>query len=101
MATRYDNIDSRVVDNKTVKSTKIVDIKPESSEDFYVISTIGDRFDLIANKYYKDTNLWYIIAAANPHVRRDTLFIEPGKQIRIPLPKSEVIKNIEKTNERL
>ena len=53
-------------------------------DDIYVVCQIGDRFDLLASKYYNDSTLWWIISAANPEVRKDSMFIEPGTQIRIP-----------------
>jgi hypothetical protein len=56
----------------------------KDSTDIYVITTIGDRYDLLAWKYYSDAELWWIIAAANPELRKDSLYLEPGTQIRIP-----------------
>jgi hypothetical protein len=53
-------------------------------DDIYVVCQFGDRFDLLASKYYDDATLWWIISAANPEVRKDSLFIEPGTQLRIP-----------------
>jgi len=72
----------------------VYSILPESAEDYYLISTMGDRFDILAQEYYNDSKLWYILAAANPTVRRDTLFIKPGIQIRVPLPLGKVLTEI-------
>ncbi len=58
---------------------------PVSSKDIYIISKSTDRLDLLANDYYNDYKLWWIISKANPDkVSRDSLFIDPGLQIRIP-----------------
>lgn len=64
-------------------NTKYPEIKPEFS-DTYVYTTIGDRYDLLALKYYKDTSLWWVISRANPLQPSDSLSPNPGEQIRIP-----------------
>lgn len=57
-------------------------ITPKIS-DIYVITTVGDRLDILADQYYKDSTLWWIIASAN-NLKRDSIYITPGTQIRIP-----------------
>ena len=58
---------------------------PEGNNDIYIISKGTDRLDLLAFDYYKDSQLWWIISKANPNkVKRDSFFINPGLQIRIP-----------------
>ena len=60
---------------------------PLSADDLYVITTTGDRLDLLAYDYYGDEELWWVISRANPDVtRRDSFFIKSGVQIRIPDP---------------
>lgn len=57
---------------------------PKTSDDTYVITTIGDRLDTLAFEYYKTVTLWWVIAAANPDIQISSLYLEPGIQIRIP-----------------
>ena len=57
---------------------------PKQSDDIYVVCTIGERLDLLAWKYYQNVEYWWIIAAANPELRKDSLNLEIGVQIRIP-----------------
>ena len=75
--------------NKTPKSYKSVVYPPvpESIDDVYIITTVGDRLDLLAKKYYNDEKLWYIIANTN-NLNVPSLVVEAGIQLRIP-------KNIE------
>lgn len=54
-----------------------------TEEDTYLISTDGDRYDLLAFTFYNDPKLWWIIASAN-NATTDNLAIQPGLQIRIP-----------------
>lgn len=74
----------------------------KTPEDTYVITTIGDRLDSIAFEYYKDTNKWFLIAAANPDLQISSLYLEPGIQLRIPpvtFPE-DVDRVIQETNTR-
>ena len=60
---------------------------PRSNTDTYVYVTRGDRYDLLALSYYNDPSLWWVIALANTtSTNLDSLFPNPGDQIRIPSP---------------
>jgi hypothetical protein len=62
---------------------------PRGSSDIYVYVTKGDRYDLLAQTYYKDSSLWWIISKANSNLTSlDTIYPNPGDQIRIPSPSS-------------
>ena len=72
---------------------------PSSLNDIYIITTIEDRLDTLAYRYYKDTELWWIISCANPGVvRRDSFFIKTGLQIRIPLEIENIKRKFEELN---
>lgn len=66
-----------------VGTTKYPDI-PYSYEDVYVYTTEGDRFDILAQEYYGDSTLWWIISIANPQTEQNSLYPPIGIQIRIP-----------------
>jgi len=57
---------------------------PFSSDDIYVYAESGDRFDILANSYYGDSTLWWIISTANNFLSQDSYYIPLGVQIRIP-----------------
>ena len=44
---------------------------PLSSNDIYVITTIGDRYDTLANQYYKNSTYWWVISIANNTLKQD------------------------------
>ena len=70
-----------------------------SMDDIYIITTVGDRLDNLANQFYKDVDLWWIISISNPGViRRDSLNLKPGLEIRIPTNISAVKKQFELIN---
>jgi hypothetical protein len=52
--------------------------------DIYLITTVGDRLDILANTYYGNATQWRVIASAN-NISKDSIFIKPGTQIRIPM----------------
>jgi hypothetical protein len=99
MASRY-TYTNILKTNETKKnyleSTIYPKIKPMDT-DLYIISTQGDRLDLLASQYYGDRNLWWIIAVAN-NLNDASLSIEPGKQLRIPGNTSNILNDLEKIN---
>jgi hypothetical protein len=57
---------------------------PPTESDIYVVTVQGDRYDLLANTYYQDASLWWIIPMANGNTTFGSMFPEPGAQLRIP-----------------
>ena len=58
---------------------------PLSIQDLYIVTSDFDRLDNLANLYYGDSNLWWIILAANPDIiSRDGVVLKSGIHIRIP-----------------
>ena len=70
--------------NRYYKNIEYPEI-PVSPNDVYIISKAADRLDFLARDYYGDVNYWWVISKANPDkIKRDSFFIDPGLQIRIP-----------------
>jgi nucleoid-associated protein YgaU len=63
---------------------------PYLEEDNYVITTVGDRLDLLAFDFYGDAELWWVIASANS-LPGDSLVPIPGTQLRIPTDLNTVL----------
>ena len=73
---------------------------PLLSSDLYIRTTIGDRLDSLADRFYNDVRLWWVIATANPQViRRDSYNLKPNLEIRIPANTSEIVKKFEQLNQ--
>jgi phage tail protein X len=107
MINRYQNIPKEKIDGKTVYKTSRYPEVPLSENDIYVISTQGDRFDVLAQQYYGDSSLWWVISIANtgnagagtlPVLSQNTLIIPTGTQIRIPNNPLEVYNVFNRIN---
>ena len=99
MATRYDIPTTLKTDQgKPYYKGKYYPNIPLSDTDIYIITTVGDRLDSLAYTYYRDSNLWWIIAAANNNINRGLLHPAPGTQLRIPTNSSQVIELFNKFN---
>jgi len=99
MAYRYSNIG--IVKQGTTGSqyyTNAIypDIKPQDN-DYYVITTIEDRLDLLAYSFYQDSSLWWIIASANA-LPGDSIYPPIGIQLRIPIDIQNITANYKRVN---
>ena len=78
-------------------TTKYPDI-PLSFDDTYAYTDEGDRFDILAQTYYDDPSLWWIISIANPQFSQNSMYPPLGVQIRIPSNVGAIILEYEKLN---
>lgn len=84
MASRYRNTEIRKEeDGRRVYRTRIPTEIPQKDTDMYVVTQLGDRLDLLADKYYNDPKLWWIIAYAN-NIHDAPIGLEEGQTLRIP-----------------
>lgn len=81
---RYIKIPQTTYNNKRAYRTVRYPEIPLNENDTYVISQAGDRYDLLADQYYGDSTLWWVISIANENLAQNSLFIPEGQQIRIP-----------------
>lgn len=104
---RYNATPVTRIDNKLVYTTSRYPEVPLSNNDIYVYTTDGDRFDTLANQYYKDSSLWWIISIANTAVAgtslpsdlpQDSLLIPQGSQIRIPADYISIVETFQNIN---
>jgi hypothetical protein len=73
-------------------------IIPLSINDIWVITTSEDRYDRLAQQYYNDYTLWWVISIANDDLPQNSLYPPEGTQIRIPTNVSEILSNYNKLN---
>tara|TARA_R110000772_G_scaffold55214_2_gene125957 strand:+ start:3159 stop:3482 length:324 start_codon:yes stop_codon:yes gene_type:complete len=103
---RYSNISKLKNTNENVgnigstyfKTTFYPEI-PLSENDIYVLTDFGDRLDLLANQFYRDISLYWIITSANPNkVNFGSISIPPGTQLRIPININDIITSYNNLN---
>jgi phage tail protein X len=88
-------------DNKNrYYSTTIYPEIPLSFSDVYLYTTQGDRFDLLAEQYYNDSSLWWIISSANSGLPQNSYYIPEGQQIRVPQNIGLIVSNFKTLNEK-
>jgi hypothetical protein len=96
---RYQNIPKTKINGKEVYVTSRYPEVPLSEDDIYVYTAQGDRFDTLAQQFYKDSSLWWIISIANTDkLNQNALVIPPGLQIRIPANFASVISDFNTIN---
>ena len=65
---------------------------PLKNSDIFITPSYGTRLELLANEYYKDPTLWWIIAQANGIKGFTALNTENFKgQIRIPTEIQDIL----------
>lgn len=99
MASRLRTLKVKKISEKRIyRALKYPEI-PLSVEDLYITTVDGDRLDLLANQFYQDVDMWWIIATANPGVvKRDTFNLKPGLEIRVPTDIQGIMQNFESLN---
>jgi phage tail protein X len=91
---RYQNIPKTKINKKLVYQTSRYPEVLLSPNDIYVYTTQGDRFDILAQQYYSDSSLWWVISIANTDkVNQSTIVIPEGLQIRIPSTYANIIQD--------
>ena len=98
MISRYAEIKEKTNEsNKRVTRPTLYPPIPRSLMDIYVMTTPGDRIDLLAQKYYSDIGYYWIIAEGNG-IGKGTLIVPPGIQLRIPMDVSTILENYRELN---
>lgn len=87
---RYANVETKKIqDGRKVLATKILFEIPKANSDIYIITQETDRLDTLANQFYSDPSLWWIISLAN-NLNRADIGVEPGIRLRIPTDISSI-----------
>ncbi len=80
-------------DGKRYYKPIIVDDIPLKDSDLYINPFPGDRFDMIAQRYYGNSNLWWIIAKAN-NMSEGQIGVDPEKKLRIPQEIDSILNSL-------
>jgi|TARA_B100000424_G_scaffold26799_1_gene18705 uncharacterized membrane protein YgcG len=80
-----------------VYSTTYYPSIPLSDSDIFITTKESSRLDSLANQYYGDYSLWWVLAKANG-IRGKTA-LKAGQILRIPGQLPEILDNFEAINE--
>ena len=80
-------------DGKRVFKPTIYPKIPLKDSDLFIYPKFGERLDSLAQKYYQDVSLWWIIAKAN-NLDQAHIGLETDKQLRIPLDTISIINRL-------
>lgn len=99
MQSRYQNIPVTKLDvtGSAYYRTNVYPTIQPTDSDYYVITTVNDRLDLLAFDFYQDSSLWWIIASANA-LPGDSIYPPIGIQLRIPTNIQTVLNNYNLVN---
>lgn len=96
MANRFRNHETqKLKDGREVYRTKIYPNIPPSDKDIYIVTQTGDRLDTLANQFYGDSSLWWIISTAN-NIHDGTFAVSDGTTLRIPQNYTKIINDFQK-----
>lgn len=96
MASRYDNNKIKKIDSgEIVYRTRIYPDIPLKDDDIYIVTQTGDRLDSIANQFYGDSSLWWIVATAN-NIHKASFAIAEGTTLRLPKNYIEVLNKFKR-----
>jgi len=99
MASRYQTIKTTKL-NATGSLYYVTNVYPDippTDTDYYVITTVDDRLDLLAYDFYQDSSLWWIIASANS-LPGDSIYPPIGIQLRIPIDIQSILVTYNRVN---
>ena len=100
---RYSHIrlfkDPKINKGSPFKKRPIYPEIPLAESDVYAITSQGDRFDLLSQRFYKTSEYWWIISIANEKLLQNSLFIPEGTQLRIPMNLQGILESYDSLNE--
>lgn len=94
MQSRYQYIKTTKLDitGSLYYQTNFYPVIEPTDNDYYIITTVNDRLDLIALDFYQDSSLWWVIASANA-LPGDSIYPPIGIQLRVPVDIKIVLNN--------
>lgn len=77
-------------------ATTLLPVVPQSINDTYIQTTSLERLDILAQTFYDDISLWWVIAAANG-IGKGSIIVPENTKLRIPA-KIDIINLITQKN---
>jgi hypothetical protein len=89
---RYNNSPiKKTLDGKEVYRATILPNIIQTAVDITIATETGDRLDTLANEFYGDPGLWWVIASAN-NIHTAPIGFKDGTILRIPVNYPKYVK---------
>lgn len=98
MSNRYSAIPVKFDQTRRVTRSVLYPTIPRKSSDIYVITSLGDRLDILAHRYYNNVGYYWIIAQANG-LGAGTVTIPTNTQLRIPTEIDPILNEYSRLNQ--
>ena len=82
--------------NRYYRPTIIPNI-PLSDSDVFINPKSGERLDSLAQRFYGDSNLWWIIAKAN-ELTNGIIGLNPEEKLRIPTKIQPILESLRRSS---
>ena len=82
-SSRYKHTKNKKVNKKSVLKPTLYPKIPLRDDDIYIFSRESDKLEHLSYRFYNTPEYWWVIARAN-NISNGSIFLEPGKQLRIP-----------------
>tara|TARA_B100001094_G_C17687977_1_gene556681 strand:+ start:44 stop:340 length:297 start_codon:yes stop_codon:yes gene_type:complete len=96
---RYNNTKKITRDGVRAYSTTFYPKIPLQDSDKFIAVTRGQRLDTLADQYYGDTTLWWIISKAN-NLTGAEIQLDPSKTYRIPTNLKPILSEFNDLNRK-
>ena len=73
---------------------------PIQDGDLFVLPIEGDRLENLAQRYYDDVSLWWVIAEAN-NLRDGRFALDPTEELRIPINLAPILLEFRSINSEI
>ena len=91
------NIVKKDKNNIRYYKPRIIPNIPIKDTDIFAYPIYGDRYDTMAQRYYDDSNLWWIIVKAND-ISDGKIAPDPLKKLSIPTEIDDILQSISQAN---
>jgi hypothetical protein len=88
----------KTTDGKRYLESLIIPVVPVTAADTYIVVTSTERLDKLAQSFYGDSSMWWVIATANG-IGKGSIVVPPETRLRIPDAAriQEIINNVNST----
>jgi len=97
---KFTRVKKDKVEGTRYKSTTLYPKITRKDSDITYYTRFGDSYGSLANRFYSDQSLWWVIAKANEGFKGNLKF-KIGERVIIPMEIGEIVSELERLNNRV